>query len=164
MAYASGSDLLVRYDDRIVGDLVQDDDTRNGSPSTAVTELLETASEYIDSALLTSGRYSEADLSALNGDRVLKDMACRLAMSFLWERRGLGVPSAFQPSIDRAFEQLDLLRKGELVLPSDSDVLAGKVDAGVADVKRFTAQDREITDGMFANVKTFPKPGTRRIE
>lgn len=166
MAYASGSDITARYDVRIIGDLIEDDNTRDGTPGSdsIVTEMLETASSMLDAALLTSGRYSAADLAALEtaGDRVLKDMACRIAMSLIWERRGNGVPSQFQPSIDRAFDMLDQLRTGKLVLPSDSSVLASNVQAGVPDMVRLTDAERIRTDGVMANVRIFPLPGTRK--
>jgi phage gp36-like protein len=166
MPYATGSDLITRYDVRIIGDLVEDDNTRDGSPSAAaeVTELLATASSMIDSALLTSGRYSASELAELEaaGDRMLKDMACRITMSLLWERRGVGVPSQFQASIDRSFDMLDQLRKGSLVPPSDASVLASKVDAGVPDAERQTFGERLRVDGVVANMRTFPIPGTRK--
>jgi phage gp36-like protein len=92
-AYASGTDLIARYDVDLVGDLATD--SREPIEQSAVPNLplvataLLDASGMIDVNLATGGRYRPEDLQSLTGNSVshLKRIACDIAMGLLLQRR-----------------------------------------------------------------------------
>jgi phage gp36-like protein len=92
-AYASGTDLIARYDVDLVGDLATD--LREPVEQSAVPNLplvttaLEDASGMIDVNLATGGRYKPEDLQSLTGNSVnhLKRITCDIAMGLLLQRR-----------------------------------------------------------------------------
>lgn len=113
--YASGTDLIQRYDVDLIGDLCQDDREELDRASIAthpnVVSALEDASGEIDVALLAGGRYTPEQLSAIadpdpvssrnNSQKHLIRITCAIAMSILVERR-----------LDRvSMETADWLRK-----------------------------------------------------
>jgi phage gp36-like protein len=94
-AFATGSDLIARYDVRTIGDLVNDDGTAansgtiTGGGNAVINAALEDASGEILAALRQAGRYTEADLTGLTGNSLahLKRITCKIAFWHLWERR-----------------------------------------------------------------------------
>lgn len=92
-AYASGTDLIARYDVDLVGDLATD--SRESIEQSAVPMLplvataLEDASGMIDVNLAVGGRYKPEDLQGLTGNSVshLKRITCDIAMGLLLQRR-----------------------------------------------------------------------------
>ncbi len=92
-AYATGSDLIARYDVDLVGDLATD--SREPIEQSAVPNLplvataLLDASGMIDVNLSTGGRYKPSDLDQLTGNSVyhLKRITCDVAMGLLLQRR-----------------------------------------------------------------------------
>lgn len=128
-SYALPEDFLRRYDARILGDLVNDNNISVDATS-LLTNLnlqaaLDDASGQVNSAVLVANKYSPAELQALDGiDReYLVRLVCNLAYGLLVMRRGL--PSDKLPQYDEALETLKLLRSGERVFA----VLANQ-DAG----------------------------------
>lgn len=92
-SYASGADLLARFDARTLGDLVSDSGTRVASGSLAadtnIVAALADASGEVEAALLMGERYSVANLEGLTGNSLalLKRITCDCAMALLYGRR-----------------------------------------------------------------------------
>lgn len=142
-ALATSADMLVRYDENVVRDLLSDANT----PVTAtdlddnarLTAILETASGYVLAAAIAGGNYTEAELSALtgNGAAMLQDLVCTIAVCKLMRRR----PGRFKIEDIRSQEKdteewLNALRKGQRLFPIDSHV-----DASLPTIDGPTAVD-----------------------
>lgn len=92
-AYATGSDLVKRYDVSLIGDLCSDgreslDESVVPNHPNVATALLDASGE-VDSALLAGARYTPAQLATLDGNSVYKliRITCDIAMSILLTRR-----------------------------------------------------------------------------
>lgn len=133
MAYATGADLVVRYDVHLIGDLLLDDGNSVAAvdvPTHAtVTAMLDDAEAAIDAALRQSGRYTAAELASIvsSSANLLKRMNCDIAMAYLFRRRGDQDADKLKAYIDLAEEHLKRLREGTLVLitPDESEIDAG---------------------------------------
>lgn len=129
--YATAADLLVRYDRRMVADLISDSGLSDPNPTTSavVSAALADASAEIDRAALYGKRYTLDDLALLGTaeDPTLKRMACDLAMGLLYARRGRGVPDGHQEMIDATRDALEDLRAGRHILPLDPQINAQTV-------------------------------------
>lgn len=93
MSYATGDDLIQRYDIDVIGALATDDREQLGRlavPSDPnVATALADASGEIDVNLIAGGRYTPAQLAALSGGSRshLIRITCAVAMACLFERR-----------------------------------------------------------------------------
>lgn len=123
MSYATGADLIKRYDVRMVGDLAWDEGEEmdpGAVPDHAnVAAALEDASGEIDASLITGGRYTPAQLAALTGNSLshLKRITCAIAMAHLFERRsGGGAAEDIAEKVAKiARDNLTALRRGDNV-------------------------------------------------
>lgn len=128
--YAQGTDLLQRYDARIIGDLVGDAGTRNLAPATdqnVITALTDAASQILSSCYYGQ-RYTAKELAGLAGaDRgLLYRLNCDLAFLYLANRRAAFQDSAFyKDAYERSKSLLDALRNGELVFGVAGDMAVG---------------------------------------
>lgn len=119
MGYASTSDMLERYDARIIGDLVADAGSRISSAALLTNDNLEAALDsaagWIESAALVGNRYTAADLSGLTGNSLafIKQLNCDIAFSLLRQRRGFDV--AQFPAVEQSLAILDRIRLGERI-------------------------------------------------
>ena len=120
MSYASGADLIQRYDVDVIGMLCQDDreeiDREVIATHANVQAALDDASGEIDVKLLAGGRYSPAQLSGLTGNSasLLKRVTCAIAMSFLFQRRTLTAYEQLAEQVAKqAREYLKALAAGE---------------------------------------------------
>lgn len=162
-AYATNAQMLERYDARVIGDLVADDDTRVAAASlpanTVLTAFLEDASGLILAACLRGERYTEADLTGLTGNSAkhLIRITCDIAMASLYGRRmDSQYEEARAKSEERAEKHLERLRKGEHVF----DVDANK-DAGLPTSTYPSLSDSANRNGLRESVRgLFP---TRRV-
>lgn len=118
MAFATIAEMIARYDERVLKDLVQDDNTRNPdiSADPTIQAMLDDATGVIEASLRRT--YSNDQLAALTAanSAVLIRMNVDLAMGMLYERRFKGIPDQIQGVIDRATDMLTSIRKGDLVL------------------------------------------------
>lgn len=118
VSYASVADLLIRYDERRIRDLVGDDGRREPTSSlatsTVLLELLAESSGEVESACLVAEKYTAADLVALtgNGESLLKRLVCDIAFQFLIDRRGKDGENEKPWRYERALEKLQQLRDG----------------------------------------------------
>lgn len=130
--YATISDFSARYDVRLLGDLVNDDNTRSGSLSgnAILTTLLTEATARVKAAAQSRGAYTESQLDALYValDPFLIGLVCDVAMGLLYRRRGKGMPDGHQEVFDAAMDQLKDLRDGRLVF-GDTAAIAAQVPA-----------------------------------
>jgi phage gp36-like protein len=156
MAYASGSDMVVRYDVRRLGQWLSDSDTPVADadvPGNAtLAALLADASEMLNSAAFVGKRYSRANLTALasaDGGPFLKRIVCDLAFGMLAARRGYSARELDElaPNWQWAQQQLELLRLGERIF--DFTANAG---AGLAQVVSVTDQSGSL---LSKNVRLF---------
>jgi len=130
MAYANPSDLVARYDERVLKDLASDTgepgDVAIGNPRVAAA--LDAASGYVDAAVQVGGIYTPEDLAALTGNSLalLVDLTCELAMVRLMsarlEKYGHEQVEAVRK---RCEEYLDRLRNGERLFGLDDQRDAG---------------------------------------
>jgi phage gp36-like protein len=137
-AYASGSDLTVRYDIDLVGDLATDDratlNRANVPGHPAVAAALLDASGEIDVALQAGGRYTPAQLASLTGNSAyhLKRIACDIAMALLFRRRPSIRPDIAETLLKQSTEHLDRLREGENVFGIPEVIEAGTLELATA--------------------------------
>jgi phage gp36-like protein len=131
-SYADGDDMIVRYDVRVLGDLLSDSGTRVAAASVAahatLEELLLDASGEVESACCAGGRYGSADLAALSGAglRFLKRLVCGSAMFALLHRRK---PDMVRADWDKGIDEtLERLRKGERIFSTDEAQAAGQME------------------------------------
>lgn len=145
--YATGDDLIKRYDIDLIGDLCQD--TREEldweSEITDLTEhvnvvsALEDATGEIDVALLSGGRYTPEQLAELanpavpqnttNSKKHLVRVTCAIAMSILVERRLDKVSMETADWLRKtASGFLEALRRGDNVFGIQENLNAGRID------------------------------------
>jgi hypothetical protein len=126
--FVTGNDLLARADRRDIAELAVDTDSPVDdvaiSTSPNVIVALEDAEGEVIANLQAGGRYSVAQLSALEGTSLsfLKRMICELAMRHLYRRR----PS-WKPELLDAYEKLTAmylkrLSKGDAIFGGDDDI------------------------------------------
>lgn len=164
MAYATGDDLIQRYDIDLIGDLATDERETELRDQVAehphVLTALDDASGQVDVALLAGGRYTVAQLQSLQGSSLshLKAIVCALAMAALHDR----CPEAVDPEYikrlsEQAFESLRMLRRGENVFGLDEIVEATRTDTGGP-----SAIDLRNRNGLAERMHGyFPQPATR---
>ena len=135
VAYATGEDLIDRYDVDLVGDLATDEretvDRLDVPTHPHVLTALEDASGEVDTALLAGGRYTVAQLSGLTGTSAsyLKSIVCGLAMVALHERRPEAVDEkTIERLTKRATEAIRSLRRGDNVFGLQEHVEATRLD------------------------------------
>ena len=134
-AYASGTDLIARYDVYLVGDFTRD--AREPVEQAAVANLplvataLLDASGMIDVHLTTGGRYKPEDLLALTGNSVnhLKRITCDLAMGLLLQRRtDMRYQELAEKVVAGSRQHLQALARGENIFGIPSLQNAGTME------------------------------------
>ncbi len=144
MAYASGANLVERYDIDLVGDLATDDreslDRALVPTHPHVLAALDDASGEIDVALMEGGRYTPVQLESLTGysQKHLVRITCAIAMQLLFERRPGMRPEVAESIGKTARGHLVALRRGENVFG-----IPAVVDAGTIDVETISAANIE---------------------
>lgn len=120
MAYLTNAEFLQRFDARLVGDLVQDVNTRASSGSLAtdtnLTAVLNDASGWVESACFVGQRYTTTDLTTLptNSLSLLKRLVADIGLVFLAQRRGYSYKDKY-PLLEESIKLLDRIRLGERV-------------------------------------------------
>lgn len=140
-AYATGNDLIARYDSRMIGDLCQDDDEPVDVSSIPnhpnVLAALLDASGEIDTALMVGGQYTPAQLSGLtdNTRNHLIRITCAIAIALLLERRPIEAYQQLAAAYRKVAEgHLTALRRGENVFGVQVNLEAGIIDTATIDV------------------------------
>lgn len=118
MAFATIDEMIERYDERVLADLVQDDNTRNPdlTGNAILTAVLEDATGVIEASLRRT--YSNDQLTALEAanSAVLIRLDVDLAMGLLYQRRAKGLPDQIREVVDAATDMLTSIRNGVAVL------------------------------------------------
>lgn len=133
-AWATGDDLVSYYDAKTIGQMLSDDGTVVAASSVPdhaiVTRCLKLATGEVDAALMHCNRYSQAQLEALTDPSLehLKHITCAVAVWHLQQRRMGTNPERAEAFRKQAQEDLERLRKGEIVLNVDELKLAGLID------------------------------------
>jgi len=135
MSYATPADFLARFDARIFGDVVRDDNDQ-ATPQELLDDpnlqaALDDASGDIEAACLVGERYTPTALAGLTGNSVfhLKRICCDIAMAYLLRRRPSDNADVDEKRIGTAEKHLDKLRTGENVFWRGDDIdQAGVVD------------------------------------
>lgn len=164
MAYASGDDLISRYDIDLIGDLASDDretqDRNDVADHPHVLTALEDASGEVDAALLAGGRYTATQLEGLTDRSLsyLKSIVCGLAMAALHERRPEAVDAqTIERITQRARDAILSLRRGDNVFG-----LVEHIDAGRTHLEGPTALELINRNGLPERMgRFFPHPETR---
>jgi len=162
MSYAQPSDLISRFDARVLGDLAEDNGTRV-SPSGLLTDpnvqtALNDGAAMIDMACQVGERYTQAQLAALTGtdQAALFRLNCDLAFTYLCQRRGLKPPQ-YDEAYKRSEEVLTRLKDGALIFN-----VAGDVGAGVETINFPSTQAYDsVRTIRTATPQFFP---TRRLQ
>ena len=131
--YADGTQFLQRYDTRLVGELVSDTGTAVASPSgnANLSAALNDASADITSAATAGGAYTVDVLIGLSdeSDPLIIRLTCDLAIGYLFQRRGQGMPDGIRDVVDRANDKLGQLRRGVRLFDVAANRLASTSEA-----------------------------------
>lgn len=153
MSYATPADLLVRYDARLLGDLVQDANVRLTSAqlltdANVIAALLD-ASGLIESACFVGQRYTSANLNGLTGNSLglIKRLTCDFAFAFLRMRRGYDYEQF--PLVKESYKLLDRLRLGERVFDVAEVEAKGNPTSNVISLATILAQNKVSTQFHF---------------
>lgn len=153
-AYATGDDLISRYDVDIIGDLATDDrvelDRSEVPDNTNVLAALLDASGEIDAALLAGGRYTPSQLAGLTGNTLnhLIRITCAIAMANLIERRPDRMSKELADSYRKTSDAwLEKLRRGENVF-GIIEATAGTID--VATVQAVEIENLNLLPGRMS--------------
>lgn len=149
--YATTAEFLLRYDARVIGDLVNDTDSQVDPSSLAtdpvLLQMLADASGDIESALLVGERYSLNNLQPYHATTnpaglsdtslaLLSRMTCDIAYAMLLRRRGEINPDKHSGILDLAEKYLKDLRSGSAVFGLSPQEQAGHVKfSGVGTVE-----------------------------
>jgi phage gp36-like protein len=163
-AYATGSDLIARYDVDLIGDLATDDretlDRDLVASSGKVATALADASGEVEVAMMAGGRYTVEQLQNLpgNSSNHLKQIVCGLAMAALYRRRPEAASREMIEDLTRdAREAIRALRRGENVFG-----IAATIDATVPELTGPSAIDYEERNDVTTRMnRYFPQPATR---
>jgi phage gp36-like protein len=132
--YASPVDLIDRFDERDVQELVLDDESESSlvdiRTNLRVKANLDDAEGEVVAALRRGGRYSATELAGLSGtdQSYLKRIICEIAMLHLLRRR-----PTFRPQMLEAYEKvreyhLKTLQSGDSIITSaPEDLEAGLI-------------------------------------
>jgi phage gp36-like protein len=164
MAYATGLDLVARYDVDLIGDLASDDRetlARNDVPvHPHVQAALDDASGEVDAALLAGGRYTAEQLSSLTGSSksYLKAIVCGLAMAALHDRRPEAVHSeTIERLTKKSRDAIYSLRRGENVFG-----IADHIEATQLHISGPSAIQLQNRNGLPERMsRYFPSPASR---
>lgn len=122
MAYATIAEMIDRYDERVLKDLVQDDDTRNadltGNP--ILEAILDDGTALIDAAIRRTYSNDQLAVLATANSAVLRRLNCDLAMGLLYQRRARGLPDQIREVFDEAKDMLREIREGKSILDDDA--------------------------------------------
>jgi phage gp36-like protein len=163
-AYATADDLVARYDERTIRDLLSDDGTpvtERLTSHTRLTSLLEAASGRVEAASLNAKMYTAVQLAALTGNSLglLKDIVCDLAMIRLIMRRPEKFSSEQIKDMREAAEgYLEQLRKGERLFAIDANI-----DAGLPTIDGPTAVDYERLNLIPDRIRNYYPSRARRL-
>lgn len=163
MSYAQPSDMLLRYDQRVLGDLCGDAGQRIPSDllltNATLQAMLDDGSSTINAAALVGNRYAVADLDGLTGDdrAYLIRLNCDLAYGMLRYRRGLETESV--PQYQQALTTLDQLRDGERVFNVQATLDAGDATAEFPSMTTIS----QVNLARDYAAKLFPARRTQRV-
>jgi phage gp36-like protein len=134
MAFATGEDLVNRYDPRLIADLVSD----NGETlpvsevpaNTKVLASLDDASGEMLVALVQGGRYTESQVENLTGYGLShrKRICCDIAMHLLIKRRPIVDEDKAAATAKQSREHLKSLATGENVFGIVEIIEAGQLE------------------------------------
>ncbi|MFO0940079.1 MAG: hypothetical protein U0930_04865 [Pirellulales bacterium] len=137
MAFATTNEFTDRYDFRLIGDLISDDETQvedltltevQGHTGTAT--VLNDASGEIVTNLIAGGRYTQAELESLTGyskDHLTR-ICCDIAIGLLIQRRPKRLNQEIAESItDQARKHILAMRKGDNVFGIPEKVESGNL-------------------------------------
>lgn len=162
-AYATGTDLIQRYDVDQVGDLATDEreelDRAIVPTHPNVLAALLDASGEIDAAMMAGGRYTPAQLAGItdNTKNHLIRITCSIAIANLVERR----PERVSVELAEAYRKtargfLEALRRGENVFG-----IQAVIDSGTIDVETVQAIQIENLNLMPGRMPRY-FPGTEQ--
>lgn len=128
MAYATIAEMIERYDERVLKDLVQDDDTRNAdlTGNDILTAVLDDGTALIDAAIRVTYSNEQLAVLAAANSAVLRRLNADLAMGMLQQRRVRGMPDQIREVVDEAKDMLRDIRNGVALL-DDTEARAATI-------------------------------------
>lgn len=138
-SFADSSDMVNRFDERKIGELLDDTDNRvaavDFSSNGKMTAALDDATAEIKSAIMRGNRYTDADLALLSAadTAILKRICCVFAYAFLVARRGYNASELKTqvPFYKEYKDYLELLAGGERILNLETAKVAGQTTTAV---------------------------------
>jgi hypothetical protein len=152
--YATPNDMIARFDVRLQGWLVRDDNGQSTSidlqTDPNLRSALATASGIVEMACVAGQRYTPQDLAALtgNGAEFLKDMVCSIAADRLYHRRF--PDAAALPEAQEAQQWLKALGSGMGILP-----FAEAAAAGIAYDSFYTQEEIDRLNLITRNTRSW---------
>lgn len=134
MAYATPADMKLRFDARVIGDLVDDRGQQVAADALddddVLAVMLNDASGDIDSALGVGQQYTPADLAALTGNAQshLVRITCEIALAYVFRRRGFYPADEHRGMMELAESHLERIRQGQNVFSVPDREEAGLID------------------------------------
>ena len=165
---AEPDDMALRYDTRVLGQLLSDQDGQRLNPeefagSPIMLTALEDATGEILSALQVADRYTTEDLTALLADESLsfvKQLCCRIAWLNLLTRKPATEQWARQikPARESVDAMLESLRTGKTILDLQAAKEAGQATADTltrADLARWNLYSNRPEGKFWPRRRTF---------
>lgn len=138
MAWLNSTTLNNWLDSRIADQGTNDADAASRN-ATVITELLDAAQQQIESAISTSKQYS-VPLADEEVNAQMRRWQAHLAIYWLMSRRAGEVPSKVEQNYRVAMNELDMVRKGEMILNA-TDEGAGNAQS-VMRYRQLTADEK----------------------
>jgi len=156
-AFATADELVDRFDERTIRDLLSDTDEPAAqvplSDNTRLAAIMDSASGMVLSAALAGNNYTEAELNALTGiaKAWITDLTCQLVFARLARRRPGRFDAAYLESLEEPARQwLDDLRHGKRILP-----VANHLEASTMTVDGPTAVDYDRLNLITSRTRHF---------
>lgn len=159
MSYGTPSDLLLRFDSNLIGQLVNDSGNKISpqecQTNAAVQAALDDATGMINAALYVAYKYTAAQIATITDESrsLLKRLCCDLAIVMICQRRGYSYDDKF-PMVGLSLETLQQLRNGERVLN-----LAANEQAGLAASSTVSLAQQRRIGLVVSDPRVFPVNG-----
>ncbi len=153
VSYITEAELLVAFDDRTVFQLASDTGTPATTGAPEIVNAIERASAMVESGALRGGRYSLADLAALQtaDDWSLKGLVAELTIAKLYQRRPGTIPEDMKEMLRAAGQKIEALEKGDRIFNDSGAISSGKPSV------HFLSEFERARLGLVSSQPFFPK-------
>jgi phage gp36-like protein len=133
-AWADSTDMVKRYDNRVLSQLVTDSGNRDMdfAVNTRLTMALNTATGRMQASFLFGGRYTVSQIDSLTGETLefRKDICCALSWWILWRSKPWleATSEAQRAAREDAEAYIELIKSGAAIFNIEAVVEAGKAE------------------------------------